>query len=54
LILEQEALDLVVVDSHGNDDGAESVIAGGEAAANFLRSSVEAANGEECVDTGAD
>jgi len=51
LILEHEALDLVVVDSHGNDDGAESVIAGGEAAADFLGSAVEAADGEECVYT---
>jgi hypothetical protein len=54
LILEQEAFELVVVDPHGNDDGAEDVIASGEAAAHFLGGAIKAANGEERVDTGAD
>jgi len=49
LILKQVALDLVVVDADGDDDGAESAIVGGEAAADFLRGTVEAANGEQSV-----
>ena len=54
LILEQEALDLVVVDTDGNYDGAESAIVSGEAAAHFLRVSVEVAKGEKSIDAGTD
>jgi hypothetical protein len=43
LILQQEALDLVVIDADGNDDGAEGAITGGEAAAHFLSGPVEVA-----------
>ena len=46
LILEQEAFELVVIDAHGNDDGAEGAITSGKAAANFLGGAVEAANGD--------
>jgi hypothetical protein len=54
LILEQEALDLVVVDTDGNYDGAESAIVSGEAAAHFLGGTVKVAKGEKRVDAGAD
>ena len=53
-ILEQESFELVVIDAHGNGDGAEDVITSGETAADFLGDAVEAANGEESVDAGAD
>ena len=54
LILEQEAFELVVVVTDGNDDRAEGVITNGETAAYFLGGAIEAANGEESVDAGAD
>ena len=54
LILEQESLDLVVIDADGNDDGAKGAIVGCEVAADFLGGAVQAANGEEGVDAGAD
>ena len=54
LIPKQEALEVVVVDPDGNDDRAEGVITSGKTAAHFLGGAVEAANGEESVDAGAD
>jgi hypothetical protein len=54
LILEQEAFELVVVDTDGNDDRAEGVIASGKTAAHLLGGAIEAANGEKSVDAGAD
>ena len=53
-VLEQEALELVIVDAHGNDDGGQGVIAGGEAATHFLGDAFEAADGEKSVGAGAD
>jgi hypothetical protein len=49
LILEEVALDLIVVDADGNDDDGEGVIAGDEAATDFLGGSTEAVDGEEGV-----
>ena len=54
LILEQEALDLIVVDTDGNYNGAESAIVSGESAAHFLRGLVELAEGEKSVDARTD
>jgi hypothetical protein len=54
LVLEQEAFDLIVIDAHGDDDGAEGTIVSSEAAADFLGGPFEAANGEEGVDASAD
>jgi hypothetical protein len=54
LILEQEALDLVVVDTDGNYDSAESAIVSGETATHFLRSLVEVAKGDKGIDAGTD
>jgi hypothetical protein len=54
LVLQQEALDLVVIHANGNDDGAEGTVVSGEAAADFLGGAVEAANGEEGVDASSD
>jgi len=54
LIPKQEALEVVVVDPDRNDDRAEGVITSGKTAAHFLGGAVEAANGEESVDAGAD
>jgi hypothetical protein len=53
-VLEQEALELVIVDAHGNDDGGEGVIASGEAATHFLGDAFEAADGEKSVSACAD
>jgi hypothetical protein len=44
LVLQQEALELIVVDADGDNDGRESVIVGRETAGDYLRSAVEAAN----------
>jgi len=54
LLLEQVALELVVVDANGHNDGAEDVIASGEEAADSPGGDVEAANREKSVDAGAD
>lgn len=54
MLLEQVALELVVVDANGNNDGAEDVIASGEEAADSPGGDVEAANREKSVDAGAD
>jgi hypothetical protein len=54
LLLEQVALDLVVVDANGNNDGAEDVIASGEEVADFPGGDVEAANREKSVDASTD
>jgi hypothetical protein len=54
LILQQKALDLVVIDADGNDDDGERVIASGEAAAYFLGGTVQAANGEKSIDASDD
>lgn len=49
LILEEVALDLIVVDADGNDDDGKGVIAGDEAAADFLGGVAQAVDGEEGV-----
>ena len=54
LILKQEALDLIVIDSHRNDDGAECAIVSGETLAEFLRGAVEISKGKESVDARTD
>lgn len=54
LILQQEALDLIVIDANGNDDGAESAIVSGEAAAHFLRGAIEMTKRKKSIDAGAD
>jgi hypothetical protein len=45
---------LVVVDADGHDDRGEGVIVGREAAGDFLRGTVESANGEKSVGACAD
>ena len=54
MILEEVAFELVIVNADGNDDDGEGVIAGDEAAADFLGGLTEAVDGEESVGASGD